>query len=48
MLLEALLDDGQDFFVHQARDGVLHHALFFGECAADVKKINRIQHNCSK
>ncbi len=44
MLLEAVLDDGQDFLVDEAADGVLHHALVFGEQAAHVVQIEGIQH----
>src|SRR4051812_45211717 len=42
MLLEALLDDRQDFLIHQPSDGILHHALFFRECAANVEQIQGV------
>ncbi len=44
MLLEAVLDDGQHFFVDEAADGVLDHALVVGEQAAQVVQIEWIQH----
>src|SRR6185312_14078137 len=43
VLLEALLDDGQDLPVDEPRDGLLHHALLFGERARDIIEIEWIQ-----
>jgi hypothetical protein len=36
-------DDRQHGVVDEARHGVLHHALFFGERGADVVQVERIQ-----
>jgi hypothetical protein len=43
MLFEALLDNRQDFLVHQPCHGILHHALFFSQRAANVEQIYGIQ-----
>ena len=42
MFLKALLDDGQDLLVHQPCNRILHHALFFTECAANVEQIQGV------
>src|SRR4051794_25317101 len=46
MLFKAGLDDRQDFLIHQPGYRILHHALFFRECAANVEQIRGIQCVC--
>jgi hypothetical protein len=43
VVLEVVLDDGQHPVVHHARDGILHHALVFGEQSAHVIEVERVQ-----
>ena len=43
MLLECLAHQRYGLLVDEACDGILDHALFFGQFRADVKKVERIE-----